>query len=185
MKKKNKKWELLERNLVYDGSPYIKIFKDKIKLPSNDIIDDYHRIEVNDAVMLLIENENNELLVYNEYRHGLGEITYTFPAGGIENKESIEMASRREIMEELGYKFSFYKLLKKYVVSGSYRFSELNMVLIKDIIKVSEPKSKDMENPEIIWLSKELVKKALYEDKFKGLTYATAAFVWMIYNEEE
>ena len=39
--------------------------------------------------MLLIENEKNELLVYNEYRHGIADVSFTFPAGGIENNESL------------------------------------------------------------------------------------------------
>ena len=115
----NKNWKLISRDKVYDGSPYIKIYKDTIMLPNNKIIDDYHRIEVNNAVMLLIENDKKELLVYNEYRHGIADISYTFPAGGIEKNETIEAASEREVMEELGYKFNNIKLLKKYIVSGS------------------------------------------------------------------
>ena len=62
----DKIWKFINREQVYDGSPYIKIFKDTVELPAGKIIDDYHRIEVNNAVMLLIENENKELLVYNE-----------------------------------------------------------------------------------------------------------------------
>ncbi len=178
-------WNVLERNIAYDGSPYIKVYKDTIKLPSGDIIDDYHRIEVNNAVMLLIKNDKKELLVYNEYRHGIGDISYTFPAGGIESGESIETASKREVMEELGYKFNNIKLLKKYIVSGSYMFSELNMVSIENIKKVSEPKEIDIENPEIMWLSKKSVKEALFNDKFKGLTYATAALIWLLYENEK
>jgi len=181
----NKNWKLISRDKVYDGSPYIKIYKDTIKLPNNKIIDDYHRIEVNNAVMLLIENDKKELLVYNEYRHGIADVSYTFPAGGIENNESIEAASEREVMEELGYKFNNIKLLKKYIVSGSYMFSELNMVAIKSIKKISEPKEIDIENPEIIWLSKKSVKEALFNDKFKGLTYATAALIWLLYENEK
>ena len=107
----NKNWKLISRVKVYDGSPYIKIFKDTVMLPNKKIIDDYHRIEVNNAVMLLIENHQNELLVYNEYRHGIADVSYTFPAGGIENNESYKAASEREVMEELGYKFNNIKLL--------------------------------------------------------------------------
>ena len=181
----NKNWKLISRDKVYDGNPYIKIYKDTVKLPNNKIINDYHRIEVNNAVMLLIENDKKELLVYNEYRHGIGDVSYTFPAGGIENNESIEAASEREVMEELGYKFNNIKLLKKYIVSGSYMFSELNMVSIKNIEKISEPKEIDIENPEIMWLSKKSVKEALFNDKFKGLTYATAALIWLLYENKK
>ena len=181
----NKNWKLISRDEVYDGSPYIKIYKDTVMLPNDKIINDYHRIEVNNAVMLLIENDKKELLVYNEYRHGIADVSYTFPAGGIESGESIDAASKREVMEELGYKFNNIKLLKKYIVSGSYMFSELNMVSIKNIKKISEPKEIDIENPEIMWLSKKSLKEALFNDKFKGLTYATAALIWLLYENEK
>ena len=181
----SKIWKLLCRNKVYDGSPFIKIFKDKVKLPSGSIIDDYHRIEVNNAVMLLIENDNNELLVYEEYRHGIGEVSYTFPAGGIENNETLDIAAAREAHEELGISFNDCKLLKSYIVSGSYMFSELNMMSIKNIFKISEPNEKDIENPEVLWLSKKDVKDAISNHKFKGLTYATAALLWLFYKDEK
>lgn len=182
---KNKKWKLLSRKKVYDGSPYINIFIDKIELPNGNTIDDYHRIEVNNAVMLLIENENNELLVYNEYRHGIGEVSYTFPAGGIENNETIEETTKRELLEELGYEFSDFKILKKNIVSASYMFSELNYISIKNIKKVCEPSCVDIEDPDILWLSKNLLINAIKEDKFKGLTYATAALIWLFYEEKK
>ena len=180
-----KKWKILSRKDVYDGSPHIKIFIDKVQLPEGKIINDYHRIEVNNAVMLLIENHEDELLIYNEYRHGVGDVSYTFPAGGIEKNESLEETAKREIMEELGFVFNKFKLLKKYIVSGSYMFSELNMISIKDIKKIREPIEIDIENPEMIWLSKEDVKNAIFHDKFKGLTYVTAALIWLLYKNEE
>ena len=181
----NKKWKILSRKKVYDGSPYINIFVDKVELPNGKIIDDYHRIEVNNAVMILIENDSRELLVYEEYRHGINEVSYTFPAGGIEDGESLEDTTKREIMEELGYTFENYRLIKKYIVSGSYMFSELNMIFVKGIKKIAEPKNKDIENPEIIWLSRREVKDAIFKNGFQGLTYATAALLWLTYNEEK
>ena len=181
----SKIWKLLCRDKVYDGSPFIKIFKDKVELPSGDIIDDYHRIEVNNAVMLLIENDNNQLLVYEEYRHGIGEVSYTFPAGGIENDETKDTAAAREAREELGISFNNCKLLKSYIVSGSYMFSELSMMSIKNIIEISEPNEKDIENPDVLWLSKKDVKDAISNHEFKGLTYATAALLWLFNKDEK
>jgi|TARA_B100000035_G_scaffold315043_1_gene333605 ADP-ribose pyrophosphatase len=181
----NKNWKLLSRKKVYDGSPYINIFIDKVRLPNGNIIDDYHRIEVNNAVMLLVENEKSELLVYNEYRHGIKDVSYTFPAGGIEKDETINDTAKRELLEEMGYEFNDCKLISKYVVSGSYMFSELNFVSIKGIKKVRDPSNIDIENPEYLWLRKDLVINAIKENKFKGLTYVTAAFAWLFYYEEE
>ena len=185
MSNKTKNWELISRKEVYDGSPFIKVSVDTVKLPSGEIIKDYHRIEVHNAVMLLVENEKKELLIYKEYRHGISQVSYTFPAGGIENNETLEEASKRELLEETGYNFKEIKLLKNYIVSGSYMFGELNFMRIQGIKKVAEPTGKDIEDPDHIWLSKEQVKKAIIDDSFKALTYATAALIWLLYDEKK
>ena len=69
---KQKNWTLISRRKVYDGSPYINIFKDKVILPNGNILDDYHRIEIRDAVILLVEDNEKRLMIYKEYRHGMG-----------------------------------------------------------------------------------------------------------------
>ena len=75
MEDKNKSkinWTIISREKVYDGSPFINIFKDKIELPNGKIIDDYHRIEIDDAVMLIVENEREE--IFKEKYKNLSEI---------------------------------------------------------------------------------------------------------------
>ena len=47
-----------------------------------------------------------------------------------------------------------------------------------ELEKISNPIKKDMENPNIIWLSKTQVRDAV-KNKFLGLTYATGALLWL------
>ena len=79
-------------------------------LPSNKIIDDYHRIEVNDAVMLLIQDSKKNLMVYGEYRHGIGKISYTLPAGGIEKDETV--LAKKRALEETGLMAKSFQVMK-------------------------------------------------------------------------
>ena len=64
-------------------------------------------------------------------------------------------------------------------------FGELNFMRIRGIKKEMDPKSRDMENPEHIWISKDKVKNAIISEDFKALTYATAALVWLFYDEKK
>ena len=179
MSSDNKKWEILSRKLVYDGSPHMKICVDKVKLPNGKIIDDYHRIEINDAVMLLVQNNNDELLVYKEYRHGINSESLTFPAGGIENGETSIEAAKRELLEATGYEAEYFDIINDYIVSGSYMFSKLTFIRVSGINKIKEAINKDIEDPEITWMSKNEVKLSLKNKEFMGLTYATAALHWI------
>ncbi len=179
-KKDKKNWDIISRTKVYDGSPYINIFKDEIRLPNGNIIKDYHRIEISDAVILIVENEKNEILIYNEYRHGIGEESYTFPAGAIEEDESPINAAKRELIEETGYQSEKVNEIKNFVVSGSYMFSNLHYIQMQNIKRASQPLSKDIENPSLKWFNYEQVCNAIEDNKFRGLTYATAALLWIL-----
>ena len=183
MSKCKKNWELISRKVVYDGYPYLKVSIDKVKLPSGKIIDDYHRIEVHNAVMLLVENNENKILVYKEYRHGVAEVSLTFPAGGIEKDESVFDAAKRELNEETGYTAKDFFLLNEYIVSGSYMFGELSFIRVRNIQKEGNPIAKDIENPEHVWLTKDEIKNSLKNKDFKALKYATAAMAWLLYDE--
>ncbi len=184
MNKQKKNWELLSRKVVYDGHPYLKVSIDKVKLPDGNIINDYHRIEVHNAVMLLVESIDNKVLVYKEYRHGVSEVSLTFPAGGIEKNESIYDAAKRELIEETGYVAEEFILMNDYIVSGSYMFGELSFIKAINIQKIGSPMNKDIENPEHIWMTKEEIKESIFRKDFKALTYATAAMQWILEDEK-
>ena len=143
-------------------------------------MDDYHRIEIRDAVILLVEDNEKRLMIYKEYRHGIGRESFTLPAGGIEDGESIENASLRELNEETGYTSTNVKKIKKsFIVGGSYVSNLHFYAYVKEIKGTNSSPIKDIENPEIMWLSKD-VSVALKNNKFVGLTYASAVMLWAL-----
>jgi len=61
------------------------------------------RYDTPDAVLMIpIHRTQEKLVVLREYRVSLAGFQYEFPAGLIDSGESIEEASRRELMEETG-----------------------------------------------------------------------------------
>jgi len=61
------------------------------------------RLQSADAVVIVpYHREREQLVVIREFRIALGGFQYGFPAGLVDPGESVEMAVRRELMEETG-----------------------------------------------------------------------------------
>ena len=111
MKKKIKK--------IYEFKPYISIFKEDInhKLFKRK---NFHKIILQNASMVILENKEKKILFLKEYRRGIKKKSLGFPGGHIDNEENPLEAVKRELLEETGLKAHSWKLLFNYVRSGTY-----------------------------------------------------------------
>lgn len=95
-------WKLLERKKVF-ASQFVNVYEDRVELPNGKILPDYTVVEKPSIVMVVATDEQNNILVLNEYKHGAGEVLYTLPAGHKKDNETAIDAARREVTEETGY----------------------------------------------------------------------------------
>jgi len=94
-------------------SPYFTV-EEKMLLYPNGYEHKYYVEHGNDFVVVVCEKDGKFLMV-NQYRVPLGGISLEFPAGGIKDGEEKEVAAKRELLEETGYK------VKELVLLGSIR----------------------------------------------------------------
>ena len=88
-------------------------------------------------------------------------------------------ASDRELLEETGYVSKQKQLLGKYQVSGSYKLANISVVYHWEIIKQYKATEIDIENPELIWLNRDKVLKALKNNKFISMMHLSAVLMWI------
>lgn len=84
-------------------SRWLKVRKDKVILPSEVEIDDFYVVELADWVNVVAVTEEGEIIIEEQYRHGIGKVCKELPAGMVEERENPEEAARRELREETGY----------------------------------------------------------------------------------
>jgi ADP-ribose pyrophosphatase len=173
------KWETIDRSLVYDGEPFLKVWLEKVRLPDGRIIEDYHQIWIPDAVIILMTDTEGRLLAYDEYRHGLRGNTLSFPAGRLQPDEDPLEAARRELREETGYAAPDWSLVAQYLPSGSYRMNTTYIAGATGGHRVGSPTETDYENPQTRWMVAEDVRHALETGGFKVMSYACAALHWL------
>ena len=62
---KNSIWKLLDHKLVYN-SKFLKVYEDKVRLPSGLIIDDYTVVEKPSVVMVVATTDNEKIIVLKD-----------------------------------------------------------------------------------------------------------------------
>ena len=67
------------------------------------ILDPYHVMHYNDWCNVIALTASGQILVVEEYRHGVGRVVRGFPGGTVEPGEDPALAMPRELEEETGY----------------------------------------------------------------------------------
>jgi ADP-ribose pyrophosphatase len=156
-------WQTLSREVVFEAKHWFRIMKDTIKLPSGRIVDDYFRIEGGEYVLIYARSKEGKVLVEKHYKHGLGEITVTFPAGFVEQGETPLTAAKRELFEETGFEAKVWKHIGSYVLDGTRNCGKAHYFIAEDLERVTDPVNDDMEELESLFFTlEELLDKISY-----------------------
>jgi len=92
----------LDRKVIYE-SDWISLYADKVKMPNDCIIEEYHQLHYpHESVCVVIMNDKDELLMIQSLRYSTDRLEWEIPAGSVEINETPEDAARRECLEETG-----------------------------------------------------------------------------------
>ena len=149
------KWKVNSNEKVFDADPYFKIERQSVLLPSGRIVDDYYQIKMPKYTSIIAENQKGKILVFRGYRHGIGEETYSFPGGSVENNEEVLDCAKRELLEETGLASSNWLCHGSFVGDASKQCGLYYIYSAKSLKKIAEPESDDLEDVEVDFLTRE------------------------------
>ncbi|MEM1312137.1 MAG: NUDIX hydrolase [Patescibacteria group bacterium] len=138
-------WQTLETKTIFD-SKFLKVYQDEVRLPNGNIINDYTLVEKPSVVVIVAIDSHNNLIVLNEYKHGAKEYLNVLPAGHLAKGENSLEAARRELLEETGYSGENFSELGVLYDYPSKDVHKVNVVLVKDIKKVTEENHEETES---------------------------------------
>jgi ADP-ribose pyrophosphatase len=170
-----KPWQVLDSREVFQAPPWIRVSRQKVRLPNGRVVEDYHQVQLNDFAVIVAQTSDGKILVERQYRHGIGKVTLVLPAGGLKAGEDPLPAAQRELQEETGYVSGDWRSLGQFAVSASYGCATMHLFVAGDIRKISEPDDGDLEEMEILLMTREELQAAIRSGEMSAMS-SVAAF---------
>jgi len=177
-------WKTLSKRTLLNHSKYLNVEEHVIELPDGRVIDDWPWVVTPDYINVLAETEAGEFLVFRQVKYAV-EGTSLAPVGGyLEPGEEPLAAAQRELLEETGHAAREWIDLGRYVVGANRGFAWANFFRAPDARPVAEPDADDLEEQELLHLSRAELESAITAGEFKVLAWAAVVALALLRMEK-
>ena len=167
--KPTSRWQILNDAEVYSAPPWMKVHRQRVRLPNGRTVDDYHQIVLPDYVIIAAQTAAGKFVVERQYKHGIGTVSLLLPAGVINRGEQPGNAAKRELLEETAYQADHWQEIGVYVCNSNYGCGRAHFFISRNARKIAEPNSGDLEDMEIVLLDAPGLLKAVRSGKFMSM----------------
>jgi len=169
------KWKVVASEYLHK-EPWLTIRKDVCELPNGKKVPEFYVNEYPDWVNVFCVTKDNQILLVEQYRHGIGEVGTEIPGGVIEKSETPEEGARREVLEETGFEFEQFEYLGKVSANPSTTNNLTHMFLATGGKKVAEQKLDETEDLNVLLVSLNDVKNLVKENKITQSLHVNTIF---------
>lgn len=177
-------WKTLSRRTVLSFGKFLTVESHAVELPDGRVIAEWPWLIMPDYVIILAVTEEGQFLCFRQTKYGVDGLTLA-PAGGyIEPGEGPLAAAQRELLEETGYQAAEWIDLGHYRVDGNRGAGTGYLFLARGARCVAEAHADDLEEQELLLLSRSEMRAALAAGEFKVLPWATVVALALLYLED-
>jgi 8-oxo-dGTP pyrophosphatase MutT (NUDIX family) len=131
-------WEVLDSRYAYRDR-WLSVRSDTVRVPNGTILSPYHTIEFPEWVCAIALSPGQEIVLIEEYRHGIARNSFELPCGTPDEEgEDLLVATRRELLEETGYAADEWHALGSATANTARQNNRVHSFLAFDARKVAE-----------------------------------------------
>jgi len=166
-----KAWKTLSRELILDHSQYLRVEDHTVQLPDGRIIHNWPWVITPDYTNTVAVTPDGRYLCFRQPKYSVEGISLA-PVGGYrEPDEDPLLSAQRELLEETGYAAPEWIDLGHYPVEGNRGVGTAHFYLALGAHQVAERDADDLEEQELLLLSRDEMVAALDAGQFKLLPW--------------
>ncbi|MDX1664910.1 MAG: NUDIX hydrolase [Candidatus Promineifilaceae bacterium] len=174
-------WKTVSRRRVLEQPPFLIVENHVVELPDGETVSNWQWVITPDFVNVLLQTEDEDFLVFRQVKYGI-EGTSLAPVGGyIDEGEAPLASAQRELLEETGYEAAEWVALGSFRVDANRGAGVAHLFLARGGRKVAEPNADDLEEQQLLRLSREELEAAVAEGGFKALPWVTNVVLGLRY----
>ena len=131
-------WQVLESKYSYRDR-WLAVRSDTVRVSNGTILSPYHTIEFPEWVCAIALTPEREIVLIEEYRHGIERFSMELPCGTPDDpNEDVLTATKRELLEETGYAAQEWHALGSSTANTARQNNRVHAFLALDARKVAD-----------------------------------------------
>lgn len=179
--KELRRWETVSREILLHHNKFLTIENHIVRLPDGRTIPDWAWVIIPDAAIVLALNEAGQFLCFRQTRYAVQGTTLAPVGGMIEPGEAPLDAAKRELLEEMGYEAPEWVSLGGHILDPNRGCATMHLFLALNAKQVAQPDSDDLEDQEMICLSRDELEKALFAGEFNVVAWTAVVSMALNY----
>lgn len=177
-------WTTLARRPVLQAGDgrFLTVEYHTVQLPDGRVIENWPWLITPDYINVVAETTEGRFLCFRQTKYAVTGATLGIVGGYLEAGEDPLTAARRELLEETGYTAPDWTPLGVFAVDGNRGAGRAHLFLARHATPLQPIHADDLEEQELLLLTRAEMAASLAAGKFQVLPWATAialALLWI------
>jgi len=164
-------WKTLSKRTVFDGGRFLTVEEHTVGLPDGREIRGWIWLITPEYINVVALTWKNEFICFRQTKYAVEDTSLAVVGGYVNDGETPLAAAQRELREETGYVAEEWIALGGYPVDGNRGCGRAHFFLARGARPVAEIDADDLEEQELLLLSRAQVEAALLNGEFKLLPW--------------
>lgn len=167
-----KAWKTLSRRRVLEQGRFLTVEYHEVELPDGRVIRDWAWLITPDYVNVMAETKDGRFLCFRQRKYAVDGESLAPVGGFIEPGEKPEAAARRELLEETGHTAEHWTALGSFAIDANRGAGRAYFFVARGVELTGQRTADDLEEQELLLLSRAEMEKGLAAGQFKVLAWA-------------
>ncbi len=176
-------WIRLGAREVFRQSPWLRLEAHHLRLPDGREIPDWLWVDTPDFCNVVAVTEADEFLCFRQSKYAAPGLTLALVGGYLEPEEDPRAAAQRELREESGHVAAAWRDLGNYACDGNRGCGRGHLFLATGCRYEGHAVSDDLEEQQLLRLSRAEAKAALLRGEFGVMPWTAALALALLAGE--